>query len=195
MFAIPAFPDFLLVAAGIGGFGLGALLVRLIGSAGHRPLARSADDVHHRGRALEADQRVAQRNAEQWRIEREQLVADLASSSAELEKLREAAGQYDETIRKQKGDLQHECRKTARLRQELADRAEEMVRTHVQLRDVQNELGVTQVGSDVVMDQINRLERERDDLNAMVANLRREVELRKQRETAGLPDNDMLLDC
>ena len=81
----------------------------------------------------------------------------------------------DERIRKLKAEVQHECGKTARLRQELADRAEEMVRTSVQLRDVQNELGVTQVGSDVVMDQITRLERERDDLNTMVETLRKEM--------------------
>ena len=34
-----------------------------------------------------------------------------------------------------------------------------------QLRDVKTELDVTQVGADVVIDQIERLNRERDDLN------------------------------
>lgn len=195
MFGGAPYPDLLLMAAGIGGFAVGALLVRLVGSAAHRPLGRGIDDLHHRVRALEADLRVAQRTAEQSKAEREQLAAELASRTAEYEKLRESASHHDDTIRKLKADIQHECGKTARLRQELADRAEEMVRTHVQLRDVQNELGVTQVGSDVVMDQITALERERDDLNAMVGNLRRELESRAKRAPGGGPDTELLLDC
>ncbi len=195
MFGVPVFPDFLVVAAGIGGLALGALLVRVIGSAGHRPLGRGADDLHHKVRALEADLRVAHRSVEHAKAEQEQVVTALAAQTSELNQLREQAARHDDEVRKLKTAVQHECGKTARLRHELADRAEEMVRTHVQLRDVQTELGVSQVGSDVVIDQITRLERERDDLNAMVTSLRREMEARKRRETAGLPDNDLLLDC
>jgi SepF-like predicted cell division protein (DUF552 family) len=55
------------------------------------------------------------------------------------------------------------------------DRAEEMVRTHVHLRDVQVELDVHQAGSDVVINEITRLERERDELNTMLEALRREL--------------------
>jgi len=43
-----------------------------------------------------------------------------------------------------------------------------MVRTHIQLRDVQTELGLSRVGSDVVMDQIAHLERGLYDPKAMV---------------------------
>jgi len=120
---------------------------------------------------------------------------------AELAAARDRLAANDELIRKLKAEVQHECGKTARLRQELADRAEEMVRTHVQLRDVQNELGVTQVGSDVVMDQITRLERERDDLNSMVETLRKEMAGR-QRSPLKLGSSptlyqggDLLVDC
>jgi uncharacterized coiled-coil DUF342 family protein len=103
------------------------------------------------------------------------VAAHLPATAAELAASRDKLATGEELVRKLKAEVQHECAKTARLRQELADRAEEMVRTHVQLRDVQNELGVTQVGSDVVIDQIARLERERDDLNAMVETLRSEM--------------------
>ena len=90
--------------------------------------------------------------------------------------------------------MQHECRKTAELRKELADRAEEMVRTHVQLRDVKTELDVSQVGSDVVIDQIERLTRERDDLNTMVEALRRELDMKsRDPERSGLR-RDQLVD-
>ncbi|MCE7902370.1 MAG: hypothetical protein DYH20_06860 [Gammaproteobacteria bacterium PRO9] len=168
-----------LAAAAVAGFAVGALVSRLLGSAGHRPLGKRADQLHHTIRALEADLRVAQRTIEQARTERESLATSLDGSGTELEALRAKVAGHDEQVRKLRTEIQHECAKTARLRQELADRAEEMVRTTVQLRDVQNELGVSQVGSDVVIDQISSLERERDDLTTMVDALRAELATRQ----------------
>jgi len=175
MFGGTLLSNIYIAAAAVAGFAAGAMLSRFLGSFANRPMGKRADDLHHRIRGLEADLRVAQRTAEQSRSERESLAAQLAATTAEMAAQRDKTGGHEEKIRKLKAEVQHECAKTARLRQELADRAEEMVRTHVQLRDVQNELGVTQVGSDVVMDQITRLERERDDLNAMVEALRAEM--------------------
>ena len=169
-----------IAAAAVAGFAAGAILSRILGSFANRPMGKRADDLHHRIRGLEADLRVAQRTADQARTERDGLMAEMASKAAEMGTLRDTLAGNDERIRKLKAEVQFECGKTARLRQELADRAEEMVRTHVQLRDVQNELGVSQVGSDVVMDQITRLERERDELNAMVETLRKEMASRQR---------------
>ncbi|MBL8200061.1 MAG: hypothetical protein JNK40_03735 [Chromatiales bacterium] len=185
MFGGTLLANIYIAAAAVAGFAAGAMLSRLLGSFANRPMGKRADDLHHRIRGLEADLRVAQRTADQVRTEREALAAELASTAAELPALRDKLAGNEELIRKLKAEVQFECGKTARLRQELADRAEEMVRTHVQLRDVQNELGVTQVGSDVVMDQITRLERERDDLNTLVDALRKEM--------AGRPRNPLRL--
>lgn len=178
MFAGMDLSNLYLAAAAVAGFAAGALVSRLLGSAGHRPLGKRADQLHHTIRALEADLRVAQRTVEQAKAERESLNAGLGESATEVEALRAKVAAHDEVVRKLRAEVQHECAKTARLRQELADRAEEMVRTSVQLRDVQNELGVSQVGSDVVIEQINSLERERDDLNTMVEALRMELATR-----------------
>lgn len=175
MFGGTLLANLYIAAAAMAGIAAGAMLSRFLGSVANRPLGKRADDLHHRIRGLEADLRVAQRTADQARTERESLTAELASTAGELAALRDKAVRSDEQIKKLKAEVQHECGKTARLRQELADRAEEMVRTHVQLRDVRTELGVTQVGSDVVMDQITRLEQERDELNALVESLRREM--------------------
>lgn len=201
MFGGTLLTNLYLAGAAVAGFAVGALLSRLLGSVANRPMGRKADDLHHRIRGLEADLRVAQRSADQARAERDAARAEAAARGAELAALSEKAGSHDELIRKLKAEVQHECAKTARLRQELADRAEEMVRTSVQLRDVQNELGVSQVGSDVIVDQIARLERERDDLNTMVETLRREVEGR-QRPPLRLgaspildQGDDLLVDC
>ncbi len=178
MFGGTLLSNLFIAAAAVAGFAVGAMFTRLMGSSANRPMGKRADDLHHTIRGLEADLRVTQRTAEQARAERDALTSELGKVSAELMTLREKSTGHDELVRKLKAEVQHECAKTARLRIELADRAEEMVRTHVQLRDVQTELGVNQVGSDVVMDEITRLERERDDLNGMVAELRREMAAR-----------------
>ncbi|MEO8223686.1 MAG: hypothetical protein ABI661_02690 [Gammaproteobacteria bacterium] len=201
MFGGTLLTDIFVAAAAVAGFAVGALLSRLMGSVANRPMGTRADELHHRIRGLEADLRVAQRTAEQGRQDREALAAEVASNAAELAALRGQSVTQTDIVRKLKSDIQHECGKTARLRHELADRAEEMVRTHVQLRDVQTELGVTQVGSDVVMDQITRLERERDDLNTMVETLRKEMAVRTRAPlvlgASKVLDqgDDLLVDC
>lgn len=201
MFGGTLFSNLYIAAAAVAGFAAGAMLSRILGSFANRPMGKRADDLHHRIRGLEADLRVAQRTADQARTEREALAAEMARTSAEFVAARDKLATNEEVVRKLKAEVQHECAKTARLRQELADRAEEMVRTHVQLRDVQNELGVTQVGSDVVMDQITRLERERDDLNTMVEALRREMAggqrtaLKLGASPALDQGGDLLVDC
>jgi chromosome segregation ATPase len=145
-------------------------------------------------RGLEADLRVAQRAADDAVNERRELAEQLETAEAELATLREESARHHELVHKLTAEMQHECRKTAQLRKELADRAEEMVRTHVQLRDVKTELDVSQVGSDVVIDQIERLTRERDDLNTLVEALRRELDMKsRDPERSGLR-RDLLVD-
>lgn len=161
---------------------------------GGRHSGGSIDTLHHRIRGLEADLRVAQRVADDALNERRALTEQLERTAAELAALREEALRHHDLVHKLTAEMQHECRKTAQLRMELADRAEEMVRTHVQLRDVKTELDVTQVGSDVVIDQIERLTRERDDLNTLVEALRRELATQsRDPHRSGLP-RDLLVD-
>ena len=161
---------------------------------GGRRSSGSTDALHHRIRGLEADLRVAQRAADDALNEGQALTEKLDGTVAELAALREEAVRQHKLVRKLTAEMQHECRKTAELRKELADRAEGMVRTHVQLRDVKTELDVSQVGSDVVIDQIERLTRERDDLGTLVEALRRELELKsRDHERSGLR-RDLLVD-
>lgn len=201
MFGGTLLSNLFIAIAAVVGFGAGAMVTRLLGSAANRPMGKRADDLHHRIRGLEADLRVAQRTAEQARAEREALTAELGKTTAEFVALKEQSDSAAETISKLKAEVQHECKKTAQLRHELADRAEEMVRTHVQLRDVTNELGVSQVGSGVDLDQIVRLERERDELTAIVEALRKEMAARSSgRLKLGASPaidqgDDLLVDC
>jgi chromosome segregation ATPase len=162
-----------LLGAGLGGVLLGILLARLLGRGGVS--GASLEERDRSIRSLEADLRIAQRNLEELRGEHQTLSTQARAAVAEATTLRESAEAREQRIRQLKAELQHECGKTARLRQELAERAEDMVRTSVQLRDVQTELGVARVGSDVILEQIARLEQERNDLNALVEGLRQEM--------------------
>jgi len=183
----------------VAGFGAGAVLTRLLGSLANRPMGTRADELHHRIRALDADLRVAQRTSDELRAERDALTEELGKTTAEVAVLKEQASAHAETVRKLKADIRHECGKTAQLRLELADRAEEMVRTHVELREAKTELGVSQVGSDVDTDEIARLERERDEMSTKVDRLRREMSsLRRPVPASSLAvdgDDDLLVDC
>lgn len=159
---------------------LGLVLGRVLG--GFAGASRAAPDADRRLRGIEAELRVAQKTVEDQRQELAAATAELAALRAAQADAQAQADSRDERLRRLKAELQTECAKTAKLRQELAERAEEMVRTHVQLRDTRTELGVARVGSDVILEQIARLEQERDDLNALVGNLRTELH---NREGAG----------
>lgn len=189
------------VGALVAGFVVGVIATRLLGSIGNRPMGKRADDLHHRIRGLEADLRVAHRTSDDLKSERDALTTELAKSTARLAVLDEQSADHADVVRKLKAAVQHECAKTAQLRVELADRAEEMVKTHVQLRDVQTELGVSQVGSSVDTDQMVRLERERNDMTSTVQALRKEVAaLRRAKGGSATQvtldgNDDLLVDC
>jgi chromosome segregation ATPase len=150
---------------------------------------------------MEADLRVAQRTSDEIKSERDARTTELARTTAELAALKAQSVTHAEIVRKLKANIQHECAKTSQLRLELADRAEEMVRTHVELREAKTELGVSQVGSTVDTDQIARLERERDEMSTKVEALSKEMAAlhRGKPGTASSlvldGDDDLLVDC
>ncbi len=191
----------LIAVALVAGFGAGAVLSRLLGSMANRPSGKRADDLHHRIRAMDADLRVIQRTSDEFKAERDALTTELAKTTAELTALKELSSEHAEIVRKLKANIQHECAKTSKLRLELADRAEEMVRTHVQLREVKTELGVSAVGLNVDTDQIARLERERDEMSTQVAALSKEMAALHRGKPASASslvldgDDDLLVDC
>jgi chromosome segregation ATPase len=170
-----------LLAAVLGGTALGIFIARFSRTSG----VRSVDD-DHRIRGLEAELRVSQRRGEEAREELATLTRTMAAGTDELTTLRDSVVAQGERLRQLKTELQRECAKTATLRQELAERATEMTRTFVSLRDAQTELSVNRVGSDVILEQIARLERDRADLAAVVEGLRQEM-----MERSGLLAPDM----
>jgi len=55
---------------------------------------------------------------------------------------------------------------------QLSDRTEELAKVSLQLKDTRMELDVTESGSTVTTSQISQLQRERDELAALVERLR-----------------------
>lgn len=192
MFDLASLPYLEWLGPAAGGFLAGVLLVRLVSAgSGGRYRGGARGDLEHRLRSVEAELRVTQRTAEQAVADRASQAEEVMATRAEIVALTERLEKREQRIRQLKADLQTECAKTDQLRRELCDRAEEMVRTHVQLRDTENELGVARVGSDVVLEQIARLERERDELSGLVEALRRE---RRELDPAW-PRRTGMLDC
>lgn len=174
MSALPAYLQDLVTGPAVIAALAGIVIGRVLGGFARRAPARN-EEVDRQFRNLDAELRVAQKTIEQQRADLGRAADEARLLQQELATLREQSGTREERLRRLKSELQFECKKTATLRQELADRAEEMVRTHVQIRDIQNELGVARVGSDVILEQIARLEQERDDLNGLVGSLRDEL--------------------
>jgi len=172
---------------------LGALL-----SGGRRPTAANEPSARDRRlRALEAELRVAQRKLEEsdkaqetWRAERGEL-------TAEIETLRDEAATHEVQLQDLQNQLVDECNKTQTLRTELSSRAEEGIRAQVALRDMETELSLAQVGSEVVKEEIDRLAAEREELTDRLNSLKHQLQ---EDEVADQPKRqpmavDLALDC
>jgi chromosome segregation ATPase len=175
--------------AAVAGVVIGRLAGALAGGSRDR---RTAQD-ERRVRAQDAELRVAQKTVEQQRAELDRLAEELRLVRLELATQREESASRDERLTRLKADLQNEFAKTARLRQELSERAEELVRSQTRVRDLENELGVARAGSDVILEQVARLEQERDDLNTLVRTLREELVVQARSRPAGPPGRDPVL--
>lgn len=156
--------------------GVGAIIGRLT-SVAARALKerRSGGDLNHKIRSLEAGLRVAQKTADQASERCEQQAAELAEACRLRDDAQGKLARLNEEVQDLRTRLRHECSKTAMLRQELSERAEEVARTSVQLRDARNELDVYNYGSDVVNAEVARLKAERDSLEGELERLRSQL--------------------
>jgi hypothetical protein len=61
------------------------------------------------------------------------------------------------------------------MRLELAAREDVLMRTSMELRDIETERGVAEAGADVFVDQVTRLQQERDELASLVQSLKAQL--------------------
>jgi len=154
----------------------GAIIGRLTSVAARAFKERHAGgDLHHRIRSLEAGLRVAQKTAEQATERCERQAGELTEACRVRDEAQGKLARFDEELQDLRTRLRHECAKTAMLRQEMTERAEEAARTSVQLRDARNELDVYNYGSDVVNAEVARLKSERDSLEGELERLRSQL--------------------
>lgn len=184
-----------------------ALIVGLIGALcgwamgrigswfGNRNSRSREEDLNHRVRALEADLRVAQRNAEEAAAQSEQQRQELETLRSQVKNESSAIRERDEQLHKLRQSLADECNKTQTLRQELTTRAEETLRAKVRAKEAETELSVARAGSDAVAAQVKRLAAERAELARKLEALQPEAPPARAKPTASvtrLPVRDVV---
>lgn len=133
-----------------GAFLLGWLLSSLSSSLGSRAKARKRDPRDDRIRSLEAENRIAQSDANSLKEKNEQLQQELEATTDGIEKRDNVITHQQGKIDKLNSDLKESVMKTRELRYELSDRATENLRSEVKLREVETELEVAQASTDMI---------------------------------------------
>jgi len=137
-------------------------------------------EADNRYRALVEDLRVSQKLLDQDRVLREQNAAAAKATAAEIEVLRGQVTDRDARIAGLDTSVREANARIDELLGQLSMRTEELGKVSLQLKDARTELDVSESGSTVTSAQISELQRERDELAALVDSLR-------PRRTAGQP--------
>jgi hypothetical protein len=125
-----------------------------------------------RQKALLEELRITQKLLDQGRVEREQHDKAVQAAAEEMATLRNQFADRDQRIQVLEAALREATQRSDDLLGQLSDRTEELARVSLQLKDTRMELDVTESGSTVTTSQISQLQRERDELAALVDQLR-----------------------
>jgi chromosome segregation ATPase len=112
--------------------------------------ARHQDPRDGRIRSLEADVRVAQSAAEKIKARLEEVSGELSELGKALKVRESELSKKDNAIVQLRRDLKDSVKKTRELREELAVRATENVRSEVRLREVETELSLVHASTDLL---------------------------------------------
>lgn len=132
-------------------------------------LSLEADTRH---KALLEELRITQKLLDQGRVEREQHDKAAKAATLEMATLRNQLADRDLRIQALEASLREATLRLDNLLGQLSDRTEELAKVSLQLKDARMELDVTECGSTVTISQISQLQRERDELAALVDQLR-----------------------
>lgn len=131
-----------------------------------------AVETDTRVRALQEDLRISQKLLDQGRIEREQNSKAAKVAAEEIAGVRQQCADRDGRILALECELRDGRQRYEDLLGLLSDRTEELAKASAQLKDARTELEVSESGSTVTISQISRLQQERDELAALVDQLR-----------------------
>ena len=139
-----------LILMTVGAFLLGWILSSISGRLSSRVRASRRDPRDDRIRALEAELRIANSDAEQIRGKLEVAEKELDDANDSIEKRDNVISHQQSRVEQLKRDLKESVAKTRELRQEMTDRAEETLRYEVKLREVETELSIAQASTDMI---------------------------------------------
>ena len=131
-------------------FMAGLIIGGLCSGIGRRNRNMGRDPRDSRIRSLEAEHRVAKRDATLVREELSQFKADLEAENVQREARDRTLQEQTEIVETLRQDLKESVIKTRELRTELTDRAEEGVKSEVKLRDIETELSVAHASTDMI---------------------------------------------
>ena len=124
-----------------------------------------------RQKTLLEELRITQKLLDQGRGEREQHDKAIKASAVEMAAVRGQLADRDVRIQALEASLREATLRLDNLTSQLAERTEELAKVSLQLKDARMELDVTEYGSTVTTSQIIQLQRERDELAALVDQL------------------------
>ena len=125
-----------------------------------------------RQKALLEELRVLQKLVDQSRVERQEHDKAMQAAADELAALRAQLADRDIRIQALEGSLREATLRVDLVLADLAERSEQLAKVSLQLKDARLELDVAASGTTVTTSQISQLQRERDELAALVERLR-----------------------
>ncbi len=139
-----------LILMTLGAFLIGWILSSINSRLADRQRARKRDPRDDRIRALEAEHRIAQTDADSLRDTVVALKSELEEISEGVEKRDNVITHQQERMESLKRDLKDSVLKTRELRNELSDRAAQSVHAEAKQRELETELSVAQASSDMI---------------------------------------------
>jgi len=130
------------------------------------------EDREGRVKALLEELRVSQKLLDQGRVEREENAKAARAAADEMAVLRRQLADRDIKVQSLEGSLREATLRVDTTLAQLSERSEELAKVSLQLKDARMELDVSESGSTVTTSQISQLQRERDELAALVEQLR-----------------------
>lgn len=134
----------------LGAFLIGWILSSINSRLADRQRARKRDPRDDRIRALEAEHRIAQSDANSLRDTVVKLKSEIDEIAEGVEKRDNVITHQQERMEELKRDLKESVLKTRELRHELSDRAAESVHAEAKQRELETELSVAQASSDMI---------------------------------------------
>lgn len=150
-------------------FGDGA---RMPAFKGVPPVPEVAPEADARQKALLEELRITQKLLDQGRVEREENARVAKAAADELAALRKQIDDRNLRIQALEASLSESTLRVDSALAQLSDRSEQLAKVSLQLKDARMELDVSESGSSVTTSQISQLQQERDELAALVEQLR-----------------------